>query len=67
MQKVNFSTKNLDESLPSGIMSLLQEFKDMFPEEILSGLPPIQIDFILGAILPNHLAYRTNLEEIKEI
>jgi hypothetical protein len=26
-----------------------------------------QIDLILGATLPNHAAYRTNLEETKEI
>jgi hypothetical protein len=35
-------------------------------------LPPLpriehQIDLILGASLPNHAPYRTNLEEIKEI
>jgi ribonuclease D len=52
---------NLDEtnqSLPSLVVSLLQEFKDVFPEEMPSGLPPIrgiehQIDFIPGAIIPN--------------
>ncbi|OMO94644.1 Integrase, catalytic core [Corchorus capsularis] len=37
----------------------------VFPEEIPSGLPSIrgiehQIDFILGAQIPNRLAYRTN-------
>jgi hypothetical protein len=36
---------NLDEtnqSLPSLDLSLLQEFDDVFPEEMLSGLPPIR-------------------------
>ncbi|XP_027171685.1 uncharacterized protein LOC113771284 [Coffea eugenioides] len=50
----------------------LQEFKDVFPEELPKGLPPIrgiehQIDFVPGAILPNRPAYRANPEETKEI
>ena len=36
-----FNTNQLDTSLPSFIVSLLQEFEDVFPEEILKGLPPI--------------------------
>ncbi|XP_040944249.1 uncharacterized protein [Gossypium hirsutum] len=48
------------------------EFKDVFPEDIPSGLPPIrgiehQIDFIPGASIPNHPAYRTNPKETKEL
>ena len=35
-------TTNLDENLPSSIMSLLQEFEDLFPEETPNGLPPIR-------------------------
>jgi hypothetical protein len=66
---------NLDEtnqSLPSLAVFLLQEFEDVFPEEMPSGLPPIigiehQIDFIPGAIIPNRLAYRSNPEETKEL
>jgi hypothetical protein len=66
---------NLDEtnqSLPSLAVSLLQEFEDVFPEEMLSGLQPIrgiehQIDFILGAVIPNRPAYRKNSEETKEL
>ena len=65
---------NIDEtnqSLPSMVVSLLQEFDDVFPEEVLSGLPPIrgiehQIDFVLGAVIPNRPAYRSNPEETKE-
>jgi hypothetical protein len=42
------------------------------PAELPAGLPPIrgiehQIDLVHGASLPNHPAYRTNLEETKEI
>ncbi|WVZ63929.1 hypothetical protein U9M48_013520 [Paspalum notatum var. saurae] len=59
-------------SLPPAVANLLQEFKDVFPAEILPGLPPLrgiehQIDLIPGATLPNRAAYRTNPEEAKEI
>ncbi|XP_061965263.1 uncharacterized protein LOC133689416 [Populus nigra] len=51
---------------------LLHEFKDIFPEEIPSGLPPIrgiehQIDLVPGASIPNRSAYRSNPEESKEL
>ena len=44
---------------------ILNQFSHLFPNEIPSGLPPkhdIQhhIDLILGSILPNKPAYRTN-------
>jgi len=66
---------NLDEtnqSIPSLVVSLLQESNDVFSEKILSGLPPIrgiehQIDFVPGAVIPNRSAYRSNLEETKEL
>uniref|UniRef100_A0A2N9EK03 Integrase catalytic domain-containing protein n=1 Tax=Fagus sylvatica TaxID=28930 RepID=A0A2N9EK03_FAGSY len=66
---------NLDEtnkSLPSLAVSLLQEFEDVFPEEMPNELPPIrgiehQIDFVPGAAIPNRPAYRSNLEETKEL
>jgi hypothetical protein len=52
------NTNELDHALPSSIASLLQEYKDVFPEETPHGLPPIrgiehQIDFVPGAIIPN--------------
>ena len=48
--------------LPSALSSLLQEFEDIFPEEIPAGLPPLrgiehQIDLIPGAPLPNRPSY----------
>jgi len=54
------------------IKELLQEFKDVFLDELPKGLPPIrgiehQIDLVLRASLPNRPAYRCNLEEAKEI
>jgi hypothetical protein len=55
-----------------GVSHVLQEFSDVFPKEVLTGLPPLrgiehQIDLILGASLPNRAPYRTNPEEMKEI
>ena len=66
------NTNQLDTSLPSSIVSLLQEFEDVFPEEIPKGLPHIrgiehQIDFVPGATIPNQPAYRSNPEETKEL
>ena len=64
---------NIDSfSLPSSIVSLLQDFEDVFPDEVPSGLPPIRgiehhIDLIPGATLPNRPAYRSNPEETKEL
>jgi hypothetical protein len=59
---------NLDESnqsLPSLAISMLQEFDDVFSEEMPSGLPPIrgiehQNDFVPRAVIPNLPAYRSN-------
>ncbi|XP_068486578.1 uncharacterized protein [Phaseolus vulgaris] len=58
--------------LPSQVHKFLKEFGDIFPKEGPIGLPPVrgiehQIDLVLGAILPNRPAYRTNPEETKEI
>uniref|UniRef100_A0A2N9HBD3 RNA-directed DNA polymerase n=3 Tax=Fagus sylvatica TaxID=28930 RepID=A0A2N9HBD3_FAGSY len=67
-----FNTNELDESLPSVVISLLQEYEDVFPNDVPSGLPPIrgiehQIDFVPGATIPNRPAYRSNPEETKEL
>jgi hypothetical protein len=49
---------------------VLQEYEDVFPEEVPPGLPSRrgtehQIDLVLGASLPNRAPYRTNPEEAK--
>jgi hypothetical protein len=58
------NTNELDLALPSSIVSLLQEYEDVFPEETPHGLPPIrgiehQIDFVPAATIPNRPAYRS--------
>ena len=52
--------------------NLLQEFADVFPDELPPGLPPLRgiehwINLIPGAPLPNKAPYRVNPEETKEI
>ena len=71
-KEVFLNANQLDSSLPSVVISLLQEFEDVFPEEVPHGLPPIrgiehQIDFVPGASIPNRPAYRSNPEETKEL
>ena len=61
-----------DFEVPSSVKTLLQDFQDMFPSNVPSGLPPLrgiehQIDLIPGASLPNRPAYRSNPQETKEI
>ena len=71
-KEVCFNTNELDKSLPSVVVSLLQEYEDVFPNDVPSGLPHIrgiehQIDFVPGATIPNRSAYRSNSEETKEL
>ncbi|XP_072064386.1 uncharacterized protein [Arachis hypogaea] len=66
------STIETNHDLPSAFISLLQEFGDVFPDELPLGLPPLrgiehQIDFVPGSSIPNRPAYRTNPEETKEL
>ena len=73
LYKDNFiSTNDLPSTLPSAVFDVLQDYEDVFPEEIPPGLPPKRgiehkIDLVPGAPLPNHAPYRTNSEETKEI
>ncbi|XP_048630695.1 uncharacterized protein LOC125604315 [Brassica napus] len=58
--------------LPAEVQGLMEQYKDVFPDEIPAGLPPIrgiehQIDFVPGAPLPNRAAYRVNPVEAKEL
>jgi hypothetical protein len=67
-----FNSDDLDSCVPSVIKVLLQEFEDVFPDDIPSSLPPIrgiehQIDFVPRASIPNRPTYRSNPEEIKKL
>src|SRR3954447_6228092 len=58
-------------NIPLSLMSLLQEFGDVFPDELPPGLPPLcsiehRINLISGVPLPNRAAYRTNPTGTKE-
>jgi hypothetical protein len=71
-KEVLLSTNDLPSSLPSVVLYLLQDFEDVFLDEIPAGLPPLrgiehQIDLVPGASCPNRPAYCTNPEETKEI
>ena len=71
-KEVCFNTNEIDESLPSVVVSLLQEYENVFPNDIPSGLPYIrgiehQIDFVPGATIPNRAAYRSNPNKTKEL
>jgi hypothetical protein len=53
-----------------GVSNVLQEFSNVFLEEVPAGLPPLRgiehhIDLIPGASLHNRAPYRTNPEETK--
>ena len=70
--KDDVAKTNTPNPLPLVFSNLLQEFKDVFPDELPPGLPPLRgiehrIDLILGAPLPNKAPYRVNTEETKEI
>ena len=53
-----FSTNSLPSTLPTAVLDLLQDFEDVFPDEVPAGLPPIrgiehQIDLVPGNVFLN--------------
>ena len=61
-----------EEEFHPKLKALLEEFLDVFLEELPMELPPIwgiehQINLIPGSTLPNGLIYRCNPEEAKEL
>ena len=66
LYKDNFlSTNDIPSTLSSVVFYVLQDYKDVFPEEVPPGLPPKrgiehQIDLVPCASLPNRAPYRTN-------
>ena len=57
--------KEQDKEYPTNICKILDDFSDLWPVELPNQLPPMRdiqhaIDLILGASLPNLLAYIMN-------
>jgi len=68
----DYCLSSIASSLPIGMEEVLKEFLDVFSKDTPHGLSSLrgiehQIDFILGASLPNKPTYRSNPEETKEI
>jgi hypothetical protein len=68
MYKGEVLVSNYMQPVSLGVSTVLQEFDDVFPEEVPARPPPLrgiehQIDLIPGASLPNRTPYRTNPEE----
>lgn len=58
--------------IPIPVQALLEEFQDIFPEEMPIGLPPSRniqynIDLLPGATLPNKALYRMSPKEHEEL
>jgi len=58
--------------VPSVVVSLLQEFEDVFSRDVPSILPLLKgiehrIDLIPGAANSNRPAYKSNLDKMKEL
>ncbi|GKC94625.1 putative CCCH-type zinc finger family protein, partial [Tanacetum coccineum] len=67
------AVSNQDEfHVPSQVISILEEFADVVPQELPYGLPPMRdiqhcIDFLPGATIPHKAAYRINPREHDEL
>ncbi|XP_031378282.1 uncharacterized protein LOC116193680 [Punica granatum] len=58
--------------IPPVVKSLLEEFQDVVPDEIPSGLSPMRdiqhhIDLVPGAAIPSKAAYRMSPKEYEEL
>ncbi|GKD78537.1 RNA-directed DNA polymerase [Tanacetum coccineum] len=65
-------SNNEEDENPRHVIPILEEFADVVPEELPSGLPPVRdiqhcIEFIPGASIPHKVAYRMNPREHEEL
>nr|GFC67083.1 uncharacterized protein [Tanacetum cinerariifolium] len=61
-----------DFHVPSQVISVLEEFADVVPQELPSDLPPMRdiqhcIDFVSGSAIPHKAAYRMSPQEHEEL
>lgn len=69
---IRHSQTLISKPISTPLQGLMEEFGDMFPDELPQVLPPMRgiehtIDLIPGAPLPNKPAYRCNPEDSKEL
>ena len=72
LKETYLNVDNLDYVVLSVVVYLLQEYDDVFPKGVSSGLPSIkgiehQIDLVPRALIPNCPAYKSNPDETKEL
>ena len=64
--------KTPDSTIPSEVTPVIEEFSDVFPEDLPNKLPPMRniqhaIDLVPGSSLPNLPHYRMNPTEHAEL
>ncbi|XP_074288573.1 uncharacterized protein LOC141613727 [Silene latifolia] len=63
---------DVEHQLPAKVRPLLEQYQDVFPAELPSGLPPLSgiehhIDLVPGSILPNIPVYRCDPDATREL
>ncbi|XP_074278641.1 uncharacterized protein LOC141602236 [Silene latifolia] len=61
-----------NKDVPAEVQPLIKKYKEVFPTELPSGLPPLRgiehhIDLVPGSVLPNRPAYRCDPTTTKEL